>query len=190
MTEFAANRAVFVDRDGVLSVEGGDYVTCAAKLRLLPGVGKAIARLNAAGFLVIVFTNQAGVGRGYMTMEALNDVHARLQCEISKAGGTITAIYACPHAPETGCGCRKPLPGMLLQAAREHNIDLKQSYAVGDSPCDIAAGQAAGCQTLLVLSGHTASYEPASFPTPLPDYVFETLIAATDWLVQARPNLN
>ena len=186
MTEFGAKRAVFLDRDGVLSVEGGEYVTCAEKLHLLPGVGTAIARLNAAGYKVIVFTNQAGVGRGYLTLEALNAIHERLQCEISKAGGTITAIYACPHAPEAGCTCRKPLPGMLLQAARAHNIDLKQSYAVGDSPRDIAAGQAAGCHTLLVLCGHTASYEAATFPAPLPDYVFDNLVAATDWLVQTQ----
>lgn len=180
----AGRRAVFLDRDGVLSVEGGEYVTCAEKLRLLPGVGDSVARLNAASYVVIVFTNQAGVGRGCMTQQALDEIHTRMKREIGDAGGVIEAIYACTHAPESGCACRKPLPGMLLQAAREYDIDLTRSYAVGDSPRDIAAGHAAGCQTVLVLSGHTREYDAPDFPAPQPDYVFPHLIAATDWLTR------
>ena len=180
----AGRRAVFLDRDGVLSVEGGEYVTCAEKLRLLPGAGEAVARLNAAGYAVFVFTNQAGVGRGCMTQQALDEIHERLKREIAKAGGLIGAIYACPHAPESGCACRKPRPGMLLQAAQEHGLDLTRSFAVGDSPRDIAAGHAAGCRTVLVLSGHTDVYNAADFPDPQPDYVFSDLPAAADRLVR------
>lgn len=178
----AGRRAVFLDRDGVLSVEGGEYVTCPEKLRLLPGVGQAVARLNGAGYPVFVYTNQAGVGRGYMTLEALDAVHVRMRQEIEAAGGKIEAVYACPHAPDSGCACRKPLPGMLLQAAQEHAIDLSQSYAVGDSPRDIAAGKAAGCHTVLVLSGHTTTYSRDTFPAPQPDLIFADLVQATDWL--------
>ena len=178
----AGRRAVFLDRDGVLSVEGGEYVTSAEKLRLLPGAGESVARLNAAGLAVFVFTNQAGVGRGCMTQQALDEIHERLKREVAKERGTIEAIYACPHAPESGCACRKPKPGMLLQAASKHDIDLTRSFAVGDSPRDIAAGHAAGCRTILVLSGHTETYNAADFPDPQPDYAFSDLVAATDWL--------
>ena len=178
----AGRRAVFLDRDGVLSVEGGEYVTRPELLRLLPGAGEAVARLNAAGYQVFVFTNQAGVGRGCMTPQALDAVHARLKHEIARSGGSLEAIYACPHTPENGCECRKPRPGMLLQAAHEHAVDLTQSYAVGDTPRDIMAGQAAGCHTLLVLSGHTHAYDAADFPDPQPDGVFPDLPAVAKWL--------
>ena len=182
----AGRRAVFLDRDGVLSVEGGEYVTRPDLLRLLPGAGEAVARLNAAGYRVFVFTNQAGVGRGYMTQPALDAIHERLKHEIAQVGGSLEAIYACPHAPESHCECRKPRPGMLFLAAREHDIDLTQSYAVGDTPRDIAAGSAAGCHTLLVLTGHTDVYNAADFPDPQPERVFADLPAVAEWLAAQR----
>src|SRR5579883_796060 len=178
-------RAVFLDRDGVLNTEGG-YVTTPEGLNLLPGAAEAVARLRAAGWLVIVFTNQAGVGRGLMTLDALGRVHERLHEAFRAAGGALNAIYFCPHHPDEACECRKPLPGMLHQVAREHQVDLSASYAIGDSPRDIAAGRAAGCQTLLVLTGHTREYDPASFPDPQPDRVFPDLASAAAWLTESR----
>jgi histidinol-phosphate phosphatase family protein len=178
----AAQRAVFLDRDGVVTVEGGEYVTHPDDLRLLPGAAEAIARLTAAGWPVFLFTNQAGVGRGYLTLETLEAIHARLRAEIEAAGGHLTAIYACPHAPEDGCDCRKPKPGLLFQAVAEHGLDLSASYVVGDSPRDIAAAHAAGCRPLLVLTGHTPTYDAAAFPPPQPDHVFFDLSAAAAWL--------
>ncbi|HZO92016.1 MAG TPA: D-glycero-beta-D-manno-heptose 1,7-bisphosphate 7-phosphatase [Chthonomonadaceae bacterium] len=175
-------RAVFLDRDGVLTVEGGAYVTRPDALHLLPGAAEAVARLTAAGWPVIVITNQAGVGRGYLSLEELEAVHARLRAEIETAGGRLTAIYACPHCPEEGCDCRKPRPGLLRQAAADLGLDLCASYMVGDSPRDIAAGHAVGCRTILVLTGHTRQYDPATFPPPHPDFVFADLAAAADWL--------
>lgn len=178
-------RAVFLDRDGVLSVEGGEYVRRPEELRLLPGAAEAVARLTRAGWPVIVFTNQSGVGRGYLTLETLQTIHDRLRKEIEAVGGVLTAIYACPHGPDEGCACRKPQPGMLLQAAQEHDLDLSQCFAAGDTPRDLAAGKAVGCTTLLVLTGHTRAYDPASFPDPQPDLVFPDLAAAADWIIRS-----
>ncbi len=173
---------VFLDRDGVINVEGG-YLDNADDWRPLPGALEAIAALHNAGWKIIVYTNQSGVGRGYMTEDALDVLHQHLLCEVAKTGGHITAIYACVHAPDAGCDCRKPKPGMLLQAARDHGIDLNASFAVGDSPRDIAAGHAAGCRTVLVLTGHARSYSAIDFPDPQPGHVFPTLTVFTDWLL-------
>ena len=177
-------RAVFLDRDGVLNVEGG-YVVRPEDLLLLPGSAGAVARLNEAGWSVFIYTNQAGVGRGLLTLETLDAIHARLREEIAKEGGALTAIYACPHHPDDACACRKPNPGLLLEAAREHYLDLARCYAIGDSPRDIAAAAQAGCATILVLTGHTRAYTPESFPAPQPDHVFPDLSAAVEWLCGA-----
>jgi histidinol-phosphate phosphatase family protein len=174
--------AVFLDRDGVVSVEGGEYVTHPDALRLLPGALEAIAHLTEAGWPVFLFTNQAGVGRGFLTLETLDAIHARLRAEIEATGGALRGIYACPHAPGEGCDCRKPRPGLLHCAAVEHALDLTHCYVIGDTPRDIAAGNAVGCQTILVLTGHTNPYAPATFPPPQPDYVFADLLAAAAWL--------
>lgn len=179
-----SGRAVFLDRDGVLSVEGGDYVCDPDELRLLPGSVEAVVRLYRAGWSVIVFTNQAGVGKGYLTLETLDAIHKRLEREISAAGGALTAIYACPHHPDDGCDCRKPKPGMLLRGAMEQGLTLSRCFVVGDTPRDLAAGKAVGCTTLLVLSGHTHSYDASIFPDPQPDLVFSDLAEAADWLLE------
>ena len=177
------SRVVFLDRDGVIYAEGGEYVDRPEDLRFLPGSLEAIAALCEARWTIVVFTNQSGVGRGLMTQDTLDAIHNHLRCEAARRGGFITAIYACPHRPEVGCECRKPKPGMLLQAARDHDIDLAGAYAVGDSPRDIAAARAAKCTTVLVLSGHTRAYLEAEFPGPRPDYVFPDLSAFASWLL-------
>ena len=176
------SRVVFLDRDGVINAEGG-YVDRPENLYPLPGSLEAIASLGRAGWTSIVYTNQAGVGRGYMSEESLLAVHNHLHNVVRDSGGRLAAIYACVHAPDAECDCRKPTPGLLFQAAKEHGIDLRASYAVGDSPRDICAGHSAGCRTVLVLTGHTAAYDAALFPDPQPDYVFPTLLAFTDWLL-------
>ncbi len=175
--------AIFLDRDGVLTVEGGAYVVRPEDLHLLPGAVDAVALLTQAGWPVFLFTNQAGVGRGYLSLEMLDAIHARLKAEVAAAGGALRGIYACPHAPEDQCDCRKPLPGLLYCAAAEHHLDLHRCYVVGDSPRDIQAGRAAGSHTILVLTGHTRAYDPAAFPAPPPDHVFPDLAAATNWLL-------
>lgn len=176
------SRVLFLDRDGVLNVEGGKHITHPDDLHLLPGSAEAVARLTACGWQVFVYTNQSGVGRGYMTMSDLDAIHDRLIGLMEAAGGKIEQIYACPHGPEDGCSCRKPKPGLLFRAAEEHSLNLTDCCAVGDSARDIAAGHAAGCRTILVLSGHTKVYDPATFPQPLPELVFPSLAVVADWL--------
>jgi histidinol-phosphate phosphatase family protein len=153
-------------------------------LEVLPGAPDAVAKLTRAGIRVFVFTNQAGVGRGYLTAETLEEIHNVLRQNIADAGGVIEAIYACIHHPNAGCDCRKPKPGMLLQAAAEYGVDLTACWTVGDSPRDIAAGSSAGCRTILVLTGHTAEYDPAAFPEPQPDRIFRNVLDAACWLTR------
>jgi D-glycero-D-manno-heptose 1,7-bisphosphate phosphatase len=146
------NRAAFLDRDGVINRKPpeGEYVTRWAEMQILPGVAEAIGLLNQAGFRVIVVSNQRAVAKGLITAADLEALHRRM-CEVlAGAGATIDAIYYCPHETEPSCRCRKPQPGMLLDAAREHDIDLGTSWMIGDSRADIEAGRNAGCKTVLV----------------------------------------
>jgi len=185
-------RAVFLDRDGVLNVEAG-YIVCPGDLQLLPRAADAVARLTRSGWEAVVYTNQACVGRGLVTLETMDAIHRRLQAEICLAGGALAAIYACTHHPDDDCECRKPRPGLLLNAAQDLSLDLTRCWAVGDSPRDIAAAHQAGCRTILVLSGHTREYDADIFPAPQPDHVFPDLNDAVAWLcdtVQEPNGLN
>lgn len=152
-------RAVFLDRDGVINVDTG-YVHRSDDFELLPGVAKAIRLLNDAGFLVIVVTNQSGVARGYYSLEAVHLLHRYLDAELAAFGARVDAYYVCPHHPEHGvadmkapCSCRKPLPGMLEQAAADFGIHLRESYMIGDKASDVAAGLSAGCRPIRISSG-------------------------------------
>jgi D-glycero-D-manno-heptose 1,7-bisphosphate phosphatase len=149
--------AIFLDRDGVINENRADHVTSWAEFALVPGALAGLRALTALGLPLVVVTNQAIVGRGQITAEALNDLHASMRTLLAQHGCPITAVYACPHRPEDGCGCRKPQPGLLFRAAREHNLDLGSSYYVGDALTDIAAGQAAGCTTVVVRTGRGLS---------------------------------
>ena len=133
----------------------------AEKFELLPGVARAIQRLNRAGFLVIVATNQPVIARGEVTYKQLDEIHNKMETLLGEEGAYVDAVYFCPHHPESGfegeikelkitCSCRKPKPGMLFKAAKDYNIDLEKSWMVGDSENDIKAGNAAGCSTVLV----------------------------------------
>jgi histidinol-phosphate phosphatase family protein len=146
----AGNRAVLLDRDGVITRRREDYVKSWDEVELLPGAAHAIARLCEAGYRLAVVTNQSAVGRGLMTMDTLDDIHRRLDAAIGAAGGGIDLFVVCPHRPETGCDCRKPRPGLLLEAGRRLGVDLGSTPMVGDQPSDIAAALAAGCRPVLV----------------------------------------
>lgn len=169
----ALRRAVFLDRDGTINVEK-DYLYRVEDFEFIPGTPEAIRLLKAAGFLVIVVTNQAGVARGYYDEQAVAVLHAHIQTLLAACGATVDGFYLCPHHPTEGlgpyrvqCDCRKGAPGMLLQAAREHGIALADSFMVGDKVADIEAGVAAGCRPILVKTGYGAKVEPqvaAQFP--------------------------
>lgn len=145
--------AVFLDRDGTI-IEEVNYLARPEQVKLLPGAAEAIREWNAAGVLVIVVTNQAGVARGYFPESRIAEVHARLDALLAECGARIDAYYYCPHGPDDGCECRKPRPGMLLVAAREHDIDLARAWVIGDKVSDADAGRAAGCRAVLVRTGH------------------------------------
>jgi D-glycero-D-manno-heptose 1,7-bisphosphate phosphatase len=143
------SRAAFLDRDGVINRKArkGEYVTRWAEMSILPGVATAIALLNQAGFRVIIVSNQRCVAKGLITTADLEAIHQQMSDTLSKAGARIDAIYYCPHEAQSACSCRKPAPGMLLAAAREHQLNLYESWMIGDSDIDVAAGKNAGCKT-------------------------------------------
>ncbi|WP_151734169.1 D-glycero-alpha-D-manno-heptose-1,7-bisphosphate 7-phosphatase ['Paenibacillus yunnanensis' Narsing Rao et al. 2020] len=148
-------RAVFLDRDGVLTevrTRRVCYVNQPEDVHLLPGAAEAVAGLHEAGYKVFIVTNQGGVGLGHMSLEDLAAVHERLEALLAESGAYIDEIAACTHRPRAGCPCRKPQPGMLLELASRHGINLAQSYMVGDMASDIRAGQAAGTMTVHIAS--------------------------------------
>jgi len=147
-------KAAFLDRDGVINRKApeGQYVTRWEDFEFLPRVAEAIALLERAGFSVIVISNQRGVAKGLLTVAELELIHQRMLKQLAGADAHLTAIYYCPHDSGPSCSCRKPAPGMLFQAAREHRIDLASSWMVGDSDIDMEAGKAAGCRTVRVLT--------------------------------------
>ena len=149
-------RAIFLDRDGTL-VHPYHYPSRPEHLRLYPDIGPELRTLQQTGFALIVITNQSGIARGYFTVDDLDRMHSYLSSELARWDVRIDAIYYCPHHPHgiipelaIQCDCRKPAPGMLLQAAHDHDIDLAHSWFVGDILDDVEAGNRAGCSTILV----------------------------------------
>lgn len=147
-------KAIFLDRDGTINKMVG-FITKPEQFELLPGVAKAIKAINKSGYLAIVITNQPVIARGDCTFEQLQTIHNKMETELGKEGAFVDAIYVCPHHTDKGfsgerpeykcdCDCRKPKPGLLLQAAKDFNIDLSQSYMIGDSDRDVKAGENAG----------------------------------------------
>lgn len=186
------NRAVFLDRDGTVCEDVG-YLDDPSKLRLYPFAIDAIRRVNEAGMLAILVTNQSGVARGYFDEATVASVHERLVRELAAGGARIDGIYFCPHHPTEGdppycqtCACRKPNPGMVLEATSEHDIELSTSYVVGDKFADIELGQRVNARTVLVRTGYGAGeweYHRAAWSRS-PDHVAETLDDAVTWILR------
>jgi D-glycero-D-manno-heptose 1,7-bisphosphate phosphatase len=175
---------VFLDRDGVLNQNRADYVRTWGQVEFLPGVFAAMQRLAGSPFMVVVVTNQSAVGRGLMTVEGLAAINRGIVQQVQQAGGRIDAVYTCPHRPDEGCPCRKPRPGMLLQAAQDMDIDLERSYLVGDAVSDMEAGLAVGCEPVMVRTGRgmkQAAGLAASGLGRVP--VVADLGAAVDWVL-------
>lgn len=173
------SRAVFLDRDGVINrkAAGEGYVTSWEEIDLLPGAAQGISILKRFGFLVIVVTNQRCVAKGLLSAGELEYIHAQLCDQVAAMGGRIDQVYYCPHEKEPRCECRKPSPGMLLAAAREHRIELKSSWMIGDSDDDVEAGRAVGCRTARVVGHHTSV-------NSRPDVVASSLIDAVKQLLR------
>lgn len=151
--------AVFLDRDGVINENRDDYVKAWGEVRFLPGVLEALARLAATPFRIVLTSNQSPIGRGILTRAQVDAVNHRLVTEIEARGGRVDGVYYCPHRPEEGCECRKPRPGLLLQAAQELDLDLGGSHLVGDAVSDVEAALTAGVQPVMVRTGRGAAQE-------------------------------
>ena len=157
-----------LDRDGTINADSADFVKSPSEWEPLPGALEAIARLNHAGWHVVVASNQSGLGRGLFDVAMLNAMHAKMNTMLAAVGGRVDAIFYCPHAPDEGCRCRKPEPGLFEQIGERYGIDLRGVPAVGDSARDLVAAIATGCVPHLVLTGKAAAYVgrplPESFP--------------------------
>ena len=146
--------AIFLDRDGVIIENRADYCRSWEEVVIVPGALQALARAQGTSYAVVIITNQSAVGRGLVDRETADDINARLVAAIRAAGGRVDGVYMCPHAPEDGCACRKPKPGLLLQAADELRLDLPHSVLIGDALTDLEAARAAGVgQAMLVRTG-------------------------------------
>ena len=154
--------AVFLDKDGTL-VENVPYNVDSAKVRLVPGAAGCVAALRAHGLKVIVVSNQPGVAMGLFGESALHEVGKEIERQL---GLRLDGFYYCMHRPEAGCRCRKPQPGMLLRAAREHGVRLSASWMVGDILDDVEAGRRAGCRTVLVDNGNETEWKPGAAREP------------------------
>jgi len=174
-------KAAFLDRDGVINRKAPEdqYVTRWEQMEFLPGAREAIRWLNNAGFLVIVVSNQRCVAKGLITTDELDSLHGRMRREFQAAGARIDAIYYCPHDDQPPCGCRKPQPGMLLDAARTHDVNLAASWMIGDSEHDVEAGRNAGCNTARLIVDEQSIDGDA-------DVVASSLLAAVHKILQLQ----
>jgi len=187
-------RAVFFDRDGTINVDVG-YPKRYDQITIYPYSFEALRKINAAGFLAVVVTNQSGIGRGFLTEDDLLDIHARMAEDFLARGARLDAFYYCPHYDlseipryRLDCPCRKPKPEMARRAAAEFGLDLSRSYMIGDKVEDVEFGLAAGASPILVRTGYGASAEIKLVERAVtPAAVAGTLLEAVDWILEHDP---
>ena len=179
--------AVFLDRDGTICDEVG-YLNHPARFRMFPFAGKAIGRLNEAGFAVIVVTNQSGVARGYFPESLVHEVHECMKRELLTEGARVDAVYYCPHGGSEDCSCRKPKTGMIEQAAREHFLDVPRSFVIGDRYGDMELAFRAGMRAVFVRTGYGLGEWTwhAREWSRQPDAVVDDLLQAVDWVLEHK----
>lgn len=182
------HRVVFMDRDGVINRDSPDYIKGVAEFEFLPGSREALRRLAENGFEAIIVTNQSAVGRGWVTADGLAGIHQRLCDGVRDHGGRIHDILVCPHRPNENCACRKPRPGLILEAQRRHGIDLAAAVMVGDSAKDIECAMNAGVgASVLVRTGNGRQAEGELRRRGIvPDGIADDLQAAVDWILYRR----
>jgi D-glycero-D-manno-heptose 1,7-bisphosphate phosphatase len=173
---------VLLDRDGVINEDSPNYIRSTSEWVPLSGSIEAIARLSRTGRRVAVCTNQAGVAKGALSEADLDAINRMMTDAIERAGGRIDAVFCCTHSADAGCGCRKPAPGLLLQAMSTFGVDPSATTFVGDSPRDVQAALSAGCTPILVRTGNGARYESEARALGV-ELVFDDLAGAVDWLL-------
>lgn len=178
-------RAIFLDRDGVINKYPGDtrYVTSWKEFRFLPKAKQAIAKLHKNKFKLFIVSNQAGVGKGIFNRMALERITKNMLKEVEKAKGKIDGVYYCIHKPEDNCLCRKPMAGLLHIAQKEYPVDIKNSFFIGDTIRDVTTAQAAGCKSILVLSGKEKLSNRKNWETQ-PDFIFKNLYQAAEFILK------
>ncbi len=169
---------LFLDRDGVINHESRDFIRGPDDWVPIEGSLQAIAQAQQHGFRILVISNQSGLGRGLFGIRELNRIHARMQNELANLGARVEAFFFCPHVPDAGCGCRKPLPGLLLDAGQRLGIDLSKTTLIGDRETDAAAALSAGVSTMLVETGQHELQNSMKVP------VHKNLAAAVESLLQ------
>lgn len=170
------NRLVLLDRDGTINVDR-HYLSASEQLELLPRAAEGIRAMRFLGLKVMVITNQSGVGRGYFSLKALEQIHQDLQMMLGRQGATLDAIYFCPHGPADGCACRKPAPGLAYRAAEDFQADLSEAFVIGDRLSDIEMGRRVRAMTILVKPGGTVGSAEAQ-----PNHIASDLFEAARWI--------
>ena len=184
-----STKLVILDRDGTINQDSDDYIKSPEEWIPLPGALEAIARLNHAGWHVVVASNQSGLGRGLFDMATFNAMHAKMNKLLSGVGGRIDAVFFCPHGPEDQCHCRKPLPGLFEQIGERLGVDLHGTHVVGDSLRDLQAGVQVGCEPHLVYTGKGAAFRDQPLPDAFPSHTrtHADLAGFVDWLLDEAP---
>ena len=176
--------AVFLDRDGVVCENRPDYVKTWSEFSFLPGAVEAVASLTQARVSIYVVTNQSAVGRGLLSRRHLDGMHEKMLEILRGAGARVESILVCPHHPDDGCDCRKPAPGLLVDAAERYGIDLSRSFFVGDAGSDMIAGARAGCTPVLVRTGlGTETIRDKTWGKHKPAFVADDIVDAAIWIL-------
>lgn len=185
-------KLVILDRDGTINADSAEYIKTVEEWRPVPGALEAIARLNHAGWHVVVASNQSGLGRGLFEVQELNDIHTKMHQQLAEVGGRIDAVFYCPHAPDDACHCRKPASGLFEQIGERYGIQLKGVPAVGDSARDLVAAAAVGCEPHLVLTGKGEEYRGVTLPDTFPaqTHVHADLAAFVEYLLAREEEVN
>jgi len=180
-------KVVFLDRDGVINKYPGDtkYVASWNGFRFLPRVKLAIAKLHKNGFKIFIISNQAGVGKGIFSQGALDSITQKMLETVKKSQGEIDAVYYCTHRQEENCSCRKPKAGLIDIIKKTYPIDLRHSFFIGDTIRDVHTAKAAGCQSILVLSGKEKLANCKNWEAQ-PDFVFSDLYAAAEFILSKK----
>lgn len=176
-------RFVLLDRDGVISVYTPGYIVNAKDFQLAHGSEQALEMFYRNGYEVVVITNQSCINRGLATRQDIDAVNRRMVEEVKNAGGRIRDIFLCPHTDADNCSCRKPKPGMILDAASKYGIELSQTFFVGDSFTDFQAARSAGCRSIICMTGNPKTMDAIDSAETKPDAVLNSLLEAAEFII-------